>query len=364
LQCLVLMKTETDSQHSHELNSEFAKQAGLHYVPADQPGLQRVRHGKSFRYLNSRGQSVKNEKTLERIRKLAIPPAYDDVWICPDPLGHLQMVGKDARGRKQYRYHQRWTETKGAFKYNRIIDFAQSLPKIRKQTSEHLKLEGLPREKVLATVVQLLEKTLIRVGNEEYAKTNHSYGLSTMQDHHVKVDHGKILFRFKGKSNIRHEISVTDPKLAEVVKKCREMPGHELFHYLDDAGVKHIIHSHDVNHYLQDITGKPFTAKDFRTWAGTVFAAVSLRELVGFKSATEAKRHLNEAIETVSKKLGNTKSICRKCYVHPAVMDSYLNGEVIRSIARRKHPITPDELHLLDRDEKTVLAFLRKKAKT
>lgn len=343
---------------------EHAKKAGLHYKKAGDFKIQRIRHGKSFSYQLRSGLRVTDEKTLARIRKLAIPPAYQDVWIAKDPLAHLQVVGTDARGRKQYRYHANWRKVKDLSKYDRMIKFAKCLPKIRAATAADLKAQGLPKNKVLAVIVQLLEKTLIRVGNDEYARTNQSYGLSTLLDRHVQLNSKKVIFRFKGKSNVQHEIELNDPTLAKVVKKCRDVPGQLLFQYEDEKGGRHAIHSQDVNHYLQEITHQEFTAKDFRTWGGTVFAAIALREFEHFDSTAEAKRNLNQVIETVAQKLGNTKTICKNSYIHPVVMDSYLNGEVVRAIARRKHPITAEELHLETPDEKRVLNFLVKKAKS
>jgi DNA topoisomerase-1 len=342
---------------------KHAKQAGLLYVTADQPGIRRLKQGKGFRYLSSTGRPVRDLQTLKRIRKLAIPPAYRDVWIAPQAKAHLQVIGKDARGRKQYRYHADWRARKDDFKYDQMMAFAKALPRIRATTAEDLKQPGIPKTKVLAAVVQLLEKTLIRVGNDEYARENQSFGLSTLLDQHVQVGSSKVVFKFKGKSNIKHEISLVDPVLAKVVKKCRDLPGQLLFQYEDEKGATHKIHSQDVNQYLKDITHQSFTAKDFRTWGGTVFAALTLREFKPARSTAEAKRNLNQAIETVAKKLGNTKAICRKCYIHPAVMNAFLNGEVIRSLTRRKHPLTADELHLDLQDEKKVLNFLKKRAK-
>jgi DNA topoisomerase-1 len=348
--------------HALRLNPEprsLAAAAGLRYVELSRAGLCRVRSGKSFRYRTPRGSPVRDARTLDRIRKLAIPPAYRDVWICPDPKGHIQAVGKDARGRKQYRYHPKWTEATHEAKYLRVLAFAKALPSIRRITALDLRRPEMDKRKVLATVVQLLDKTLIRVGNEEYARANGSYGLSTLRNRHVEVRKSHVIFRFKGKSGVYHEIDLEDPKLAEVVRECRELPGQELFQYVDDQGGIHSIQSQDVNDYLREITHQPFTAKDFRTWAGTVLAAVALRGMEPAASTAAAKRNLNRAVEIVASKLGNTKAVCRKCYIHPKILDAYLDGRVISALRRRKHPITAKDLRLEDHEEKRVLRFLR-----
>ena len=345
-----------------KMDRRAAERAGLRYVQPSETGFTRRRSGKNkFRFVTATGRPIRDAGTLTRIRKLAIPPAYENVWICKSARGHLQFMAEDARGRKQYRYHAQWTEVRNQEKYRRILSFARALPKIRAATAVDLQLLGLPREKVLATVVRLLEKTLIRVGNDEYARTNHSYGLSTLQDRHVQIDHGKIKFRFKGKSNVRHEIALDDPELAEIVRECRDVPGQSLFQYVDEEGGRHEIHSQDVNQYLKSIAGDGFTAKDFRTWAATVLAATALRELADYESSAEAKRHLNQAIESVAARLGNTKAICRKSYIHPEVVAAYLDGEVIRAVGRRLRGKPRIEPHSLDEDEKRVLAFLKKR---
>jgi DNA topoisomerase-1 len=272
---------------------------------------------------------------LDRIRSLAIPPAWTDVWICPAANGHLQATGRDARGRKQYRYHARWREVRDEVKYGRLIAFAEALPAIRQRTDRDLRRSGLPREKVLAAVVQLLEKTLIRVGNEEYARQNGSVGLTTMKDGHAKVQGGKVRFEFRGKSGIEHAIDLEDRRLAKIVKACRDLPGYELFQYVDAAATRQVIDSADVNAYLRELTGQDFTAKDFRTWAGTVLAAQALAAAEAFKSQREAKRNVVRAVESVAKRLGNTKAVCRKCYIHPAILDAYMDGATIQTIKAR-----------------------------
>jgi DNA topoisomerase-1 len=278
---------------------------------------------------------VKDSETLGRIRSLAIPPAWTNVWICPHANGHLQATGRDARRRKQYRYHARWREVRDEVKYGLLIAFAEALPRIRERTDADLRRPGLPREKVLAAVVQLLEKTLIRVGNEEYARDNGSIGLTTMRDGHAKVAGSSVRFEFRGKSGVGHAIDLLDRRLARIIKACRDLPGYELFQYIDDDRARQVIDSADVNEYLREISGQDFTAKDFRTWAGTVLAAQALATIERFRSNAEAKRNVVKAIESVAKRLGNTKAVCRKCYIHPAILDAYMEGATIRTIKAR-----------------------------
>ncbi|MEK6210516.1 MAG: DNA topoisomerase IB [Pseudomonadota bacterium] len=343
-----------------EKSKQAAKEAGLRYVSPAQPGIRRVKAGKSFAYLSPQGKRVTDEKTLARIRSLVIPPAWRDVWICTDPQGHLQVLGRDARGRNQYRYHPRWREVRDENKYGRLIAFAKVLPKIRARTRRDLAKPGLPREKVLATVVQLLEKTLIRVGNEEYAKLNDSYGLTTLQDKHAKVQGGKVRFQFRGKSGVSHQIELDDPRLAKIVKACQELPGHELLQYVDDDGTVHDVGSEDVNKYLHEIAGEEFTAKDFRTWVGTVLAAHALQELHSFDSQAEAKRNIVSAIETVAERLGNTKAVCRKCYVHPEVLNAYLDGSLVSTLQQRA-AVMAKSLGKLSPEEAAVLTLLQRR---
>jgi DNA topoisomerase-1 len=316
--------------------TDSAKAAGLRYVNDQRtPGIRRAGSPKRFRYLDVNGRQIRDGATLQRIKSLAIPPAWTDVWICRDPSGHLQAVGRDARGRKQYRYHPHWREVRDEVKYGRLAAFAEALPRLRKRVDADLRRQGLPREKVLAAVVQLLEKTLIRVGNEEYARDNGSVGLTTMRDQHAKVSGTSVRFEFRGKSGVEHAIDLQNARLAKIVKACRDLPGYELFQYVGDDGKRHMIGSADVNAYLRDVCGQDFTAKDFRTWAGTVLAAKALAAEATFKSATEAKRKINGAIESVAERLGNTKTICRKSYIHPAILDAFMNGTTIaKSIGR------------------------------
>jgi DNA topoisomerase-1 len=338
---------------------ESAKAAGLRYVSDVMPGIRRKRVGKNFTYLDPDGQTMRDEKTLARIRSLAIPPAYKDVWICPFANGHLQATGIDDRGRKQYRYHPRWREVRDETKYARMMAFGEALPKIRERTQKDLSKPGLSRERVLATVLQLLEKTLIRVGNEEYSKTNKSYGLTTLRNRHVDVEGSHITFEFKGKSGVHHTIDLQDRRLARIMEKLHDLPGQELFQWVDENGMRHSIGSSDVNEYLKEITGQDFTAKDFRTWAGTVLASLALQEFESFDSETQAKRNIVAAIENVSERLGNTPSVCRKCYVHPAVLDSYLDGSMIETLQQITVQEMSDSLHELQPEEAAVMALLQ-----
>ncbi|HWG47049.1 MAG TPA: DNA topoisomerase IB [Gemmataceae bacterium] len=342
---------------------ESAQAAGLRYVRDDRPGIQRKRRGKSFRYLGPDGKPVRDRDQLRRIRSLAIPPAWTDVWICPNPQGHLQATGHDARGRKQYRYHPRWRSARDETKYDRLIAFGQALPRIRARIEQDLAQPSLSRTKVLATVVRLLETTLIRVGNEEYARENGSFGLTTLRNRHVSVNGQMLRFTFKGKSGVRHNIRVDDRRLARIVRRCQDMPGQELFQYLDEEETPRAINSADVNAYLQEIAGQEFTAKDFRTWAGTVLAARALQEFESFDSQAQAKRNVVEAIESVSKRLGNTKAVCRKCYVHPAVINAYLDGSLLDTLRQRVEKEIAGSLADLPPEEAAVLAFLQERLK-
>jgi len=341
-----------------------AKLAGLRYVHDDQPGIARRRHGKHFRYLDADGKAVTDDDTLARIKSLVIPPAWTDVWICKHPLGHLQATGRDARGRKQYRYHPRWREHRDDAKYGRMLSFGKALPSIRSAVDGALRQPGLPREKVLATIVYLLEATLMRIGNEEYARENKSFGLTTLRDRHVRLDGGKVQFRFRGKSGVHHAVEVHDRRLAGIIRRVRDLPGQELFQYEDDEGNPHAIDSADVNAFLQTITGADYTAKDFRTWAGTVLAAVALQEYEKYDSEVQAKKNVVQAIESVAKRLGNTPTICRKCYVHPAVIESYLDGTMRETLSRRAQQQLKDDLHALRPEEAAVLALLQHRLQT
>jgi DNA topoisomerase-1 len=342
---------------------ESSKQAGLRYVTDSKPGISRKRRGKSFRYFNPDGTQVKDPTVLARIKSLAIPPAWTDVWICTNANGHLQATGRDARKRKQSRYHPRWREVRDETKYERMKAFGEVLPKIRKRVDEDLALRGLPREKVLATIVRLLETTFIRVGNEEYAKENQSYGLTTLRGKHADIEGSTVHFKFKGKSGKMHNIDVNDRRLAKIVKQCQDIPGYELFQYIDEDGSPRSVDSSDVNDYLREISGEPFTAKDFRTWAGTVLACSMLREFEAFDSQTQAKKNVVAAIKSVAERLGNTPSVCRKCYVHPAVIDSYMGGEVVKSFEEQVKKALPRSPQSLRQEELDLLNLLERRAK-
>ena len=340
---------------------EVARDAGLRYVSDAKPGVRRRRAGKGFSYIGPDGAVIRDPKALRRFRALAIPPAWTDVWISPIERGHIQATGRDARGRKQYRYHPRWREVRDDNKYGRMIAFAQALPQIRRRTDHDLALPGLPREKVLAAAVQLLEKTLIRVGNEEYARQNRSFGLTTMRDRHVDVAGSRLLFRFRGKGGREHVVDVADRRLARIVKRCEELPGQELFQYVDDEGERRTIDSGDVNDYLRSITGQDFTAKDFRTWAGTKLAAMALQEVQASGSDAEAKRNIVRAIESVAQRLGNTAAICRKCYVHPDIIGAYMDGSMARTLEQRAERELAESAGDLDPSEAAVMQLLERR---
>jgi DNA topoisomerase-1 len=338
-----------------------AKAAGLRYVLDDRPGIRREPDGDGFRYVDAKGEPVDDEATLKRIRSLAIPPAWTDVWICPQANGHLQATGRDARGRKQYRYHPKWREVRDEVKYERMINFGKALPKIRKEVDRALALPGLPREKVLATIVYLLEATMMRIGNDEYARENKSYGLTTLRNRHVKIDGSEVEFRFRGKSGVYHDVKVHDRRLARIIQRTRDLPGQDLFQYLDEDGERHTVGSSDVNDYLRTITGEDYTAKDFRTWSGTVLAAMALQEFEAVDSDAQAKKNVVRAIESVAERLGNTPSVCRKCYVHPAVLDAYLDGTMLEGLRARAEESLVQDLQDLQPEEAAVLAMLERR---
>jgi DNA topoisomerase-1 len=338
-----------------------AKAAGLRYVLDDRPGIRREPDKEGFRYLDARGEPIADDATLKRIKSLAIPPAWTEVWICPQANGHLQATGRDARGRKQYRYHPKWREVRDEVKYERMIKFGKALPAIRKEVDRALSLPGLPREKVLATIVYLLEATMMRIGNDEYARENKSYGLTTLRNRHVKIDGSEVEFRFRGKSGVYHDVKVNDRRLARIIQRSRDLPGQDLFEYLDDDKQPHTVNSSDVNDYLREITGEDYTAKDFRTWSGTVLAAIALQEFEKFDSEAQAKKNVVRAIETVAEKLGNTPSVCRKCYVHPAVLDSYMDGTMVEGLLARAEEKLSEDLQDLQPEEAAVLAMLQQR---
>lgn len=335
-----------------------ARSASLRYVCDERPGIRRVLGPLGFKYVGANGKVIRDVSTLRRIRALAVPPAWSDVWICTDPRGHLQATGRDAKGRKQYRYHPDWRACRDDTKYERMPAFAVALPAIRRRTDADLALPGLPRNKVLAAVVQLLEKSLIRVGNEEYKRKNGSFGLTTLQDKHVIVNGGTLTFQFKGKSGKWHRIDVSDRRLARIVKACRDLPGQDLFQYIDDNGKRQDVTSGDVNAYLKDITGQDFTAKDFRTWYGTVLAATALRDMERARSKAGTRKNVLRAIEAVAGVLGNTRAVCRKSYVHPRIIDAYMEGSFDPAPAGHGRAGRKPPANLRD-DEAIVLALLQ-----
>jgi DNA topoisomerase-1 len=336
---------------------ESAKAVGLRYMLDDRPGIRRQRCGKGFTYFDAKGDRIRDPKEIDRIKSLAIPPAYNDVWICPLHNGHLQATGRDAKGRKQYRYHPLWRSVRDQTKFARMLMFSQALPTLRQRIAHDLALPGLPKEKVLAAVIRLMELTRIRVGNEEYARTNRSYGITTLKDKHVDVSGYKIRFHFRGKSGINHDIKLTNRRLANVVKRCQELPGQDLFQYIDEQGEYHTLGSADVNDYLKEITGQDFTAKDFRTWAGTVLAALSLVEIGSFTSKTDAKKHITQAVKSVAAQLGNRPATCRKYYIHPAIIEAYLDESLHPTMANHAEAVVEDA-HALQPEELAVIALL------
>lgn len=337
---------------------QVARQAGLSYVTDARPGIGREGRPGRFRYFDPSGNLLRDQEVLDRIRALVIPPAWTHVWICPSENGHLQATGRDARGRKQYRYHARWREIRDANKYEQLSDFVRALPTIRKTVRRHLRLPGLPRQKILAAVVNLLEATLIRIGNQKYARENGSFGLTTLRNRHVRIHGRRLQFDFRGKSGKRHHIELTDAKLAAIVRRCRELPGQELFQYLEAQGDARVVTSTDVNEYLCAISGgHAYTAKDFRTWAGTVLAALALRQQPVPGSEHEMKKNIVEAVRLVSQRLGNTPSICRKCYVHPGVMEAYRTGRLERLAAFNS--LQPAAVRLTRRNELALMSMLR-----
>ena len=327
------------------------------------PGIERKRAGKGFTYVRADGTRLADRKEIARIRALAIPPAYNDVWICPHPNGHIQATGRDARGRKQYRYHPRWREVRDETKFGRLLDFSRVLPAIRAQVERDLSRAGLSREKVLATVVSLLECTGIRVGNDEYARANRSFGLTTLRNRHVEISGSKLRFQFRGKSGKIHDVELTDRRLARIVARCQAIPGETLFQYEDENGVRQTVDSADVNSYLRQIAGQDFTAKDFRTWWGTLLAVAALRELGPAASEREAKSVVLQAIDKVAEQLNNTRAVCRKYYVHPAVFEAYLAGTMLAGLGNGNAKAAAEAAANLSDEERAVVRLLRRQLK-
>ena len=339
--------------------AEAARTAGLAYVSDEAPGITRRRRGKGFSYYDPSGSPIRDPAARDRLDGLAIPPAWTDVWICPDPDGHLQATGRDDRGRKQYRYHPDWRAIRDEMKYARMVAFAFALPGIRRRIEDDLKRRGLPREKVLAVVVRLLETSLIRIGNAEYARNNDSFGLTTMRDKHVDFGGATIRFTFRGKGGKRRSVDVRDRRLARIVKRCRDVPGFELFQYLDEEGTRQAIDSSDVNDYLRDISGEDFTAKEFRTWAGTLHASLALLECGPCEGEREGKSRVAEAVKQVAERLGNTPAICRQCYIHPGVIETYMEGTLEERLApprgqRKTNGLSKEEAALLSLLERAI----------
>ena len=338
-----------------------AKAAGLVYVSDEDPGISRKRSGNGWRYIGPDGKTIKDYWEKKRIDKIAVPPAYKDVWICADENGHIQATGRDDRGRKQYRYHAKWTEARDTAKYEKMMDFARLLPGLRKRVDADMRKQGLPREKVMATIVSLLEKTLIRVGNEDYAKENKSFGLTTLRNRHLDIDGSTLRFDFKGKSGKMWNLDLKDRRVAKVVRSIQELPGQHLFQYVDDDGKRQPVSSADVNDYLREVTGEDITAKDFRTWAGTVLAAMALSEFEIVDSQARMKKNVKAAIERVASRLGNTPTICRKCYVHPHVLTSYLDGSLLEGIKREVEDELCEDADQLKPEEAALLGLLSRR---
>jgi len=341
--------------------ADSARHVGLRYVSDQMPGIARERKGKDFQYRYATGDQARSAQVLQRIRSLAIPPAWTEVWICPDPAGHLQATGRDDRRRKQYRYHPRWREVREETKFSRMLAFGMALHAVRTRVARDLAVHEFNRRKVLATVVRLLEVSLIRVGNQEYERENDSFGLTTMKHRHVDVRGSEIRFHFRGKSGKYHRIDVRDRRLAKIVRKCQELPGQELFQYVDESNRLRDVNSTDVNEYLREITGHDFTAKDFRTWAGTVLAVLALQEFNSANSKTQTRKNMVQAIESVASRLGNTPAVCRKCYVHPQILEAYLDGSLATALGRWAGR-SPRRWRQLRSEEAAVLALLQRRA--
>jgi DNA topoisomerase-1 len=338
---------------------DAAGEAGLRYVTDATPGIRRRRAGRGFSYLRPDGERLEDQRELERIRALAVPPAWTSVWICPRPDGHVQATGRDARGRKQYRYHARWREVRDEAKYGRLVAFGEALPRIRARTARDLGLDGLPRDRVLAVITRLLDETLVRIGNPEYAEANDSYGLTTLEDRHARIAGDDLELRFRGKAGKEHRVTLQDRRLARLVKRCRDIPGYELFQYRNGDGSHRPVDSQDVNDYLEQAAGAPFTAKDFRTWGGTVLAACALFDAGPFESEPEARRKVTWAVGEVASALGNTVAVCRACYIHPAVIEDYVEGRHLRTGNARLARGRQDRVRGLRLDEQATLELLR-----
>lgn len=364
---VVEKREKMDVRRQEELETEqedpkvSAKTAGLRYVTDHQPGLYRRRTGEDLTILDSGGVRVTDERILERVRSLVIPPAWEEVWICSFANGHLQATGRDARNRKQYRYHPRWRQMRDEVKFERMVAFGKVLPQIREQVEKDLGRRKLDHRRVLAAVVRLLEVSLIRIGNEKYWHDNQSFGLTTLRDRHVDIHGSKAEFDFKGKSGKQHHVTLSDRQLVRTIERCRDIPGYRLFQYLDEEGDRRTLDSGEVNDYIREVSGADFTAKDFRTWAGTVLAATALQEVGAVDSAVQAKRNVVRAVEDVAARLGNTPTICRKCYIHPAVIEAYLDGDLAEMVEKRVQREMQKDFPKLPPEEAVVLGFLQKR---
>ncbi len=356
----VARKIEACEERGEE-SEAAAKAAGLVYVSDDEPGITRKKSGTGWRYLDAKGKTIKDYWERKRIDKIAVPPAYVDVWICPKDNGHIQATGRDDRGRKQYRYHAKWTEARDGAKYEKMMEFARLLPGLRKRVAADMRKQGLPRDKVVATVIALLEKTLIRVGNEDYAKENKSFGLTTLRNRHLDIDGSTLRFDFKGKSGKMWNLDLKDRRVAKLVRSIQDLPGQQLFQYVDEDGKRQPVSSSDVNDYLREITGEDITAKDFRTWAGTVLASMALAEFEVVDSQARMKKNVKAAIERVASRLGNTPTICRKCYVHPHVLSSYLDGSLLEGIKREVEDELRADADQLKPEEAALLGLLSRR---
>ncbi|HEY7700693.1 MAG TPA: hypothetical protein VIB02_00155 [Candidatus Limnocylindrales bacterium] len=342
----------------------IARASGLRYATDSRPGLTRRRVGRGFSYRDAEGRTIRDQETLDRIRSIVIPPAWTDVWICPWPNGHLQATGRDARGRKQYRYHPRWRADRGSDNFERMVAFAKALPRIRRRAERDLSKRGLSREKVLGTVVRLLELTLIRVGNDEYARLNRSFGLTTMRSRHATVEGSKVRFRFRGKGGVMHEVGLRDRRLSSIIRRCQELPGQELFQYVDEEGEIRDVTSDEVNDYLREISGGDFTAKDFRTWAGTLLAYRALRSLQPEDHGPAARRNVVAAMRLTAERLGNTPAVARGSYVHPAVLEAYLDGSLGGALVDAAEEQTEPPTEADRGEERAVVRLLRERART
>lgn len=336
---------------------ESAESASLTHMTDDQPGIRRKRSAKGFVYLGLDGKRIADPVTIDRINALAIPPAYEDVWISPDPESHLQATGRDARGRKQYRYHPRWALHRDEVKYSSLVAFAHALPRLRAKVDADLRKPGTPRERVVASVIWLLDNTMIRVGNAAYAKENKSFGLTTLRDRHVKIEGSKVKFAFKGKSGKEWNLQLVDRRMAKIIKAAQDLPGQQLFQYVDADGVRRGVTSQNVNDYIREATGADFTAKHFRTWGGTIAAAAIFATTPLPPSRKHSTRAMNEIIDQVASRLGNTRSVCRKCYIHPAILEGWTGGQLVDAMTRARDSFS-QPLEGLDEEETLVLKWL------